>query len=87
MEAYLGVGISLEIDSALAIPAEEEDGLRSDTTVSRASTTARPARKYLKCKEVIGTTENILAFLTDQALPNLCTESHVEFHNEMGSIT
>ena len=52
MEAYLGVGISLgeESDSALA-----DDGFRSETTVMRANTTARPARKYLQgipsCKQ------------------------------------
>ena len=49
MEAYLGVGISFEeIDSALATPADAADGFRSETTVIRASTTARPARKYLE---------------------------------------
>ena len=48
MEAYLGVGISLEMDSALAIPEGDDDGLKSETTVSRASTTARPARKCLE---------------------------------------
>ena len=48
MEAYLGVGISLEMDSALAIPEGDDEGLKSETAVSRASTTARPARKYLK---------------------------------------
>ena len=52
MEAYLGVGISFEdMDSALATPADAADGFRSEATVIRASTTARPARKYLgKCK-------------------------------------
>ena len=52
MDAYLGVGISLgeegESDSALATPEDPADGFRSDTTVSRTSTTVRPARKYLK---------------------------------------